>query len=982
MNACGRLGLVALLSTLTGCSLLKPETGGELHVGRPQVFSRERLLNERLGDINWLREQRKKDVEPSFQAIQDMRSARALVVQVGIQLDVLKGRQNAELSQAQHDINMETLRQRQQDLINRVKPAAGDAPADDSLRKDVQKLQADVKELGEKIDKLTKAADAPARPPAGSARGLLDPANSRTLNPKDAATTDAQLTSKERIDDQLAHRDNLGANIRDKTLDDSHDLSGATLYELKFDVTFVPGTNTRRFLLARLKVADPVPDAEKIVTLEFVKRVVTVLDEEMNQFSKRLHDRVLHGALSETWKRRVLSRIGSVEIQEARDKCDLPRERIISAYEQFARPQSRATTPRRSGEEAMREERRALSCFVAIFIKNRFKEPFDEYFKFEVVPVELARNDSRLYKIDVAQKPDAQAEMKKAVIRLHGENPVRVATIEPKEYVQNISDVGSRNEASQIGLALNLTAVKGADVSSAIERFAQNQRMLQTIKRQPLAVSFLEGQASFGWLLGPKFTIDKKQDVAFVHTPARYVFTASVAVPGWFQSLNLTGQGCWISGEGKASDCFDLFANDKRVTAEKTVEKTVVVNLPSHYHRAFIPGLLRHGQEILREPEIFLLPEQYRDTTLALRAASEQCLGSATLKACEQQIVIEGRELWRNPEVYIGNQKADTVELLPSMRGIVATFRALKPSLVGPEKQRVADDLLVVTSIGSDRLPGAVTVIPDVGSIPKPFMRPRVSYIDKVGDKAVLEFGFDPAAVPASYYSVLGRIRPLGTREWKDLGTPARAAPGVARFEFEPAQGGLGNKAIQTEVDVGMRFNPEDDFHSVLDAGLRHMTYFPNVAERSVTARSKAALDFSASTSVGAKDLAQLKDRLTFQFAKDEKLFLEAYPGLLSALDGSGGNARLLITSDDGPSVALDLQRTTVGKATAAMPTTASMKEAAKLVPREENTGAYNIALQYRLGNGEWQPVRLNDGDSLSIKGLKKPEPPKKPPVG
>lgn len=61
------------------------ETAGEVSVSRPQVFTRERLVNERLGEVNWLREQLDKPFEQGFR---DVREAAAYP---GLQ-DALAGR--------------------------------------------------------------------------------------------------------------------------------------------------------------------------------------------------------------------------------------------------------------------------------------------------------------------------------------------------------------------------------------------------------------------------------------------------------------------------------------------------------------------------------------------------------------------------------------------------------------------------------------------------------------------------------------------------------------------------------------------------------------------------------------------------------------------------------------------------------------------------------------------------------------------------
>lgn len=995
MRIVGRvtLGIVGLL--LFGCSSLipKPETGGKLHVGRPQVFSRERLLNERLGEVNWLRDQLRKEIDPGFQGLQDVRSARAIVQQLNLQFDVLQGRidgakkksdeeavsRQAERDRAQHQIDLAKLRQQLDDVNNRVKPEAGATQPDETLKAEIQKLQASVKDLSDKIEKLSRPAAASPLPATGAARGLLDPSASRTLSPADALTTGAAPTSKESFEDQAAYRDFVNARIREKILDDSHDLNGSTLYELKFDVTFAPGTHTRRFVLARLKVFDPLEELpnEKIVDDNFVDRVTVVLNQEINEFSKRLQDRARNNALSEAWIRRVLTSFGKLELDKAKSSCQV--ERLFELFSRFT-----FTPPLRKPEtdQYSEEERNALACLVANFIKNRFEGPLENYFDFSISVVDLpgkktkkGEEKERFYKVDVRKNTSTRQNMINAVGEIRRDNPPRVATIEPKEYAQNISDVGSRNEASQFGMVLDLLSAKGLGIKSSTERFAQDQNLLQVIKRQPLAVSFLEGSASFGWVLGPKFAIDENQKPTFVHTPARYVFTASIAAPGWMTSVNIDGEGCWIEPDGREDACFKLFGNEG---------KKFRVNLPSSYHRAFIPALLRHNQEIIREPEVFLLPEQYRaGGTLILRAASEQCRNAVSNRSCEQQVVIEGRELWRNPEVYIGSQKADVVELLPNMRGLVATFRALKPPIAHPAKQNLPEDLLVVTSIGSDRLPRAVTILPDTVRVPKPFMRPRVAYMDKVGNKAALDISFDPAASPPSYYSMLARVRQLEERAFKDVGTPTRVADGIAKFEIDPQAAGLGDKPVTVEIDVGLRFNPEDEFHSMLDPASRFVTYTPNVDDRSVLATDTAALDFSKSASAGAKEQEQIAKRLTYKLPKDAKIFAGAYPGVLAALGGTGGSARLvLIGGDKNVAIPLDARWASDRQGTTLRPTQASIaRSAGQVVPRDEGSAIFSVKLEYRLGNADWAEVPIKDGNSVSVKGLKKADKPTiKPP--
>jgi len=967
----------AIASCLEGCfSIPKPETGGVLSVGRPQVFTRERIVTERTGEVNWLRGQLDKEVTTGFQGVQDRRSAEATVFQLNLALDVLQGRidsarkrnteesvsRQAQIERAQHEIDMEKLRQQLEDVRGRVKAENG-KETDQSLKTEITKLQGQVKELSDKVDKLTKPAPSSTLPARGDASKLLGANENRTLDPAGALTTRAELTSIQRFEDQAAYRDMVNARIREKILDDSHDLNGSALYELKFDVTFAPGNNTRRFMIAKLKVEDSFKNNDKEKDLafvdhpDFVPQLRSVLEQEVNLYNLRLQERAGAGALSENWRRRILSVFGAQEGVALLENCGV-----------------KGLAPRALDSQQKRKltssEQNDLSCLVAGFVKIRLGEPLNYAFVSKIVPVPDS-NGRTFYRVQFESKPDAVNELKRRLRQIHGDQPPRVATVEPKEYVQNISDVASRNEATQFGLMLDLLTTKGLAIGSSFERFTQDQQLLHAVKRQPLAVSFLHGTDTFGWILGPKFAIDEKQRATFVHTPSRYTFTGSITVPSWFASVTIKGQGCWLDPSGAEKDCFDLFKGEA---------DGINVSLPSTRYRGLVPALLYREYELMREPEIYALAEQHLGGTLSLRAVPEQCLG-VTSRACAQTVVIEGRELWRNPEVYVGNQKADTVEVLPSMRGVAATFRSLRMPPPQPDGRRTSQDLIVVTSVGTDRLPGAVTILPEAVTAPKPFMRLRNAYVDKVGNKATLEFVFEPAALPASFHSMLARVRLPGAKDWKDLGAPARMSNGVVVFEFDPAAVGLGDKAVEMEADVGLKFNPEDTLHSMLDPSARFFTYFPNPDERAVLASDTSELDFSKSATLGAKEQGQFAKRLTYKLPKDEKLFNAAYPGLVAALDGRGGNARLVLTGGN-VSAPFDAARSSGQKGTIVFPSSASTARLAPgVVPRDEETASYDILLEYRIGAGEWIPVPIKDGKTVSIKGLKKAEKPAPKPV-
>ena len=69
-------------------------------------------------------------------------------------------------------------------------------------------------------------------------------------------------------------------------------------------------------------------------------------------------------------------------------------------------------------------------------------------------------------------------------------------------------------------------------------------------------------------------------------------------------------------------------------------------------------------------------------------------------------LYIRGRSIWRSPEVYVGNQCADSVEVANDMQGLYATFEKLA---MPPDKGNV--DLRVDTSFGFDVLTKAVKIV-------------------------------------------------------------------------------------------------------------------------------------------------------------------------------------------------------------------------------------------------------------------------------
>jgi len=252
--------------------------------------------------------------------------------------------------------------------------------------------------------------------------------------------------------------------------------------------------------------------------------------------------------------------------------------------------------------------------------------------------------------------------------------------ITPKESVQRVLTIESERRQKQLALSLvaKLSAgdLKSQSVEGLTNLFADDSSHSEQIKRKPLIVSFGRGQprnalpgsadsaTDFGWILGPKYqTIDKsKAAFRFVQVPAQHSLSAVVSVPSWWTAIDIDIESCWIDQKemkDQESRGINSFCNDEVVANSHSNNIRYTVRLPgtpSELPRKF-------GYEIERAPWIERHEDYLADFFVGQKDAS---------------LIIKGNELWRSTVVTIGNQKANSIEVLPNMKGIIASFSEIK----------------------------------------------------------------------------------------------------------------------------------------------------------------------------------------------------------------------------------------------------------------------------------------------------------------
>ncbi|MDA1097739.1 MAG: hypothetical protein O2967_02050 [Proteobacteria bacterium] len=281
--------------------------------------------------------------------------------------------------------------------------------------------------------------------------------------------------------------------------------------------------------------------------------------------------------------------------------------------------------------------------------------------------------------------------------------PVYSYAVSPKESIQRVANLSSH--VQELNLALN-TAAKvssSANIEGLISLLRSEQKRVQSIKRQPLIVGFSDryfatGKYSynglierppavthFGWLIGPKFDIGEKP--TFHHVPIQNAVAAVVSVPSWWKRAKIEVASCFVApahttmlltksdAEGSKSICGPekKEADTNSGTGKNTTgdaSKEARRNKRNFDFKIRLPGRAdeiprKIGYAVGRSP----------------RLTSQGSLGALYVGQKEAKLLLFGIDLWRSTVVTVGSQKADGIEILPDMKGIIARFDDVKAPL-------------------------------------------------------------------------------------------------------------------------------------------------------------------------------------------------------------------------------------------------------------------------------------------------------------
>jgi hypothetical protein len=129
--------------------------------------------------------------------------------------------------------------------------------------------------------------------------------------------------------------------------------------------------------------------------------------------------------------------------------------------------------------------------------------------------------------------------------------------------------------------------------------------------------------------------------------------TAFISIPGWWRTVEVQIKTCWLSrtASSEIKSPVDVCPGSTKTSPPATVR------LPSA-----IPEISRKlGFDVVQQPSLYEPKSQ------------ELVVGQRGL------LMLEGARLWRSTEVTAGAQRADRINVLPNMEGILAEFKCVQP---------------------------------------------------------------------------------------------------------------------------------------------------------------------------------------------------------------------------------------------------------------------------------------------------------------
>ena len=275
--------------------------------------------------------------------------------------------------------------------------------------------------------------------------------------------------------------------------------------------------------------------------------------------------------------------------------------------------------------------------------------------------------------------------------RLDRNNEMFVYDVEPKNLDQRVSAVTQIERMYSVGVGARVQA-GGQLAQGGGGAQTQNGRQLDEVEDHAIVLPLGEGASSvqdhgphsisFGWVVAPRIGVEPTERRQIDGT---YSLSAVISAPSWWGSLLATYTMCWIDPAAIAS----------------------VQNLNGFWSSERIGEICGKDREGHTTPDLIRLPHGAADITRKLGFELPEAphldnrqSSSVLIAGHPGDLLLEGDRLWRSTDVFLDSQRADSIRVLPDMKGIVAHFNCVLPFVTDPAAPPTRPTVAVVTSEG------------------------------------------------------------------------------------------------------------------------------------------------------------------------------------------------------------------------------------------------------------------------------------------
>lgn len=724
---------------------------GTITLSDPKLYTRESLISERARDIRWLNKlildsEDNSKVYFKPELIREFEQITSMSAAIGLKFDPVEAinfSRNKESSDIQHEIDvLKTQLQLDQLRKDAELLRAGLNDQTSSVNSDLGKLSAGGS------NSINSSISASAVDQLKAAIDKLDTSLKSRLDAtgQSPSTVNIPTSPFDDFRDRSAYRDMLKAAQNSAGLDELHDFSSSRLIRLNFQANVIPDqANLDSLGAIQIKVDEPNPNDEK--TQKFLRDWLVYMNTNLNfrnldrlnvknptikklllsgSFEKvevagheLLLPVMLDSAGKQLWPSTIYNNSGWGDSDSKRkEKQEVAEKEYFESIEKFVAISKNVCLAGNQWEDwsalfplSVQEAiNREYSIFYIQLVDKvaHAINPNDEGVDSDEVNKILEdgrrlRNRASIYYGPESQcakdylanlrGPTNQSRWKSITeIEKVANKKVRIYEIGPREQVQQISTAA--RSASSLALAASIAAnvpgqALGANAASGYSK--QLMARASAVERLPAVVGFSHaGDGSFGWVIGPRATVDGAGGIDVVQLLKTYDLSVDMSVPGWWPVLNLDISTVWAPSPEEIANG-NIVPQVEVITPNTDKSKPPVKKLEPAKPKSIAVPLARNSIDQFDALTDYLVGGGIQDVKISW-------VKGGPINACEpSNLMIVGDNIWRAKQVFVLGQSIgeDKITILADMSGILVTVPAISPL----QKGNYSKELAVITPI-------------------------------------------------------------------------------------------------------------------------------------------------------------------------------------------------------------------------------------------------------------------------------------------